>query len=65
MCVSNLTGKNLKNVKDSAASDNLLKCNSTIEFNQFDTFTADVSKFNILGKENLFSLISNFIIVIP
>ena len=40
--VSNLTGKRLKNVKDSAVSDHLLQCNYTIDFDQFDILANDV-----------------------
>ena len=38
MNVSNLTGKRLKNIKDSAVSDHLLQCNCTIDFDYFDIF---------------------------
>ena len=53
MGVSNLTGKLLKNIKDSAVSDHLLQCNCTIDFDHFDIFATDVSKFNLLVKESL------------
>ena len=51
--VSNLTGKRLKNIKDSDVSDHLLQCNCTIAFDHFDTLAIDVSKFNLLVKESL------------
>ena len=53
MGVSNLTGKRLKNIKDSAVSDHLLQCNCTIDFDHFDILATDISKFNILVKEIL------------
>ena len=53
MGVSNLTGKQLKNIKDSAASDYLLQCNCAIDFDHFDILATDVSKFNLLVKESL------------
>ena len=53
MGVSNLTGKQLKNMKDLAISDHLLQCNSTIDFHNFDVLATDVSKFNLLVKESL------------
>ena len=53
MCVSNLTGKRLKNIKDSTVSDNLLPCNCAIDFDHFDILATDVSKFNHLVKESL------------
>ena len=53
MCVSNLTRKRLKNIKDSAVSDHLLHCNCIIDFDHFDILAIDVSKFNILIKESL------------
>ena len=53
MGVSNLTGKRLKNIKDSAVSDHLLQCSSTINFDHFDILATGVSKFNILVKGGL------------
>ena len=53
MSVSNLTGKHLKNIKDSAASDHLLHHNCTTDFDNFDILATDVSKFNLLVKESL------------
>ena len=53
MGVSNLTGKSLKNIKDSAVSDHLLPCNCTNDFDHFNILATDVSKFNLLVKENL------------
>ena len=53
MGISNLTGKRLKNIKDSAVSDHLLQCNCAIDFDYFDILATDVSKFNLLVKESL------------
>ena len=53
MGISNLTGKRLKNIKDSAVSYHLLQCNCTIDFDHFDILATDVSKFNLLVKESL------------
>ena len=53
MGVSNLTGKRLKSIKDSAVSDHLLQSNYTIDFDHFDISVTDVSKFNLLVKESL------------
>ena len=36
MDVSNLTVKQLKNIKDSAVSNHVLQCNCTIDFDHFD-----------------------------
>ena len=39
----------------------VLQCNSTIDFDHFDIFATDVSKFNILVKESLsFSIIGSY-----
>ena len=53
MGVSNLTGNQFKNVKDSVVSDHLLQCNCTIDFDHFNVLATDVSKFNLLVKESL------------
>ena len=50
MGASNPTGKQLKNIKDSAVSDHFLQCNCTIDFDHFDVLPTDVSKFNLLVK---------------
>ena len=36
MGISNLTGKRVKNVKESAVSDHRLQCNCAIDFDHFD-----------------------------
>ena len=51
--VSNLTGKRLKNMKDSELSDHLLQRYCTININHFDISATEVSKFNLLVKESL------------
>ena len=53
MGISNLTGKRLKCVKESAASDNLLECNCSIDFDHFAILVSDANKFRLLIKESL------------
>ena len=53
MGISNLTGKPLKSVKQSAASDQLLECNCSIDFDHFDVLASDANKFRLLIKESL------------
>ena len=53
MGISNLTGKRLKCVKQSAVSDHLLECNCSIDFDHFDILASDVNKFRLLIKESL------------
>ena len=53
MCISNLTGKGLKCVTQSAVSDYLLECNCSIDFNHFDILASDANKFRLLIKESL------------
>ena len=50
---SNLTGKNLKCVKQPAVSDHLLECNYSIDFGHFDILAFDANKFRLLIKESL------------
>ena len=50
MGVSNLTGKQLINIKDSAVSDHLLQCSCTIGFDHFNILATE---FNLLVKESL------------
>ena len=49
MGISNLTGKRLKNVKQSAISDHLLQCKCTIKLDNFDILAAE-SKITSKGK---------------
>ena len=53
MGISNLIGKRLKSVKQSAISDKLLECNCSIGFNHFDILASDPNKFRLLIKERL------------
>ena len=53
MGISNLTGKHLKCVKQSAVSDHLLECNCSIDFDHFDILASDANKFRLLIKESL------------
>ena len=52
MGISNLTGKRVENVKESALSDQLLQCDCTIDFNNFDIFAPDTNSFRLLIKES-------------
>ena len=54
MGTSNLMGKRIKNVKESAISDHLLQAMWVpITFDDFDILTSDSNKFKSLIKENL------------
>ena len=53
MGISNLTGKRVKNVKESAVSDYLLQCNCTIDFDYFDILSSETNSFRLLIKESL------------
>ena len=53
MGISNLTGKRLKCVKQSAVSDHLLECNCSIDFDHFDILASDANRFRLLIKESL------------
>ena len=53
MGISNLTGKRLKCVKQSAVSDHLLECNCSIDFDHFDILASDANKFRLLTTESL------------
>ena len=53
MGISNLTGRSLKIVKQSAISDHLFQCNCTINFDDFDILTAEPNKFKLLLRESL------------
>ena len=53
MGISNLTGKCLKCVKQSAVSDHLLECNCSIDFDHFDILACNANKFILLSKESL------------
>ena len=51
--ISNLTGKRVKNVKESAVSDYLLQYNCTIDFHQFDIIGSGTNSFRLLIKDSL------------
>ena len=53
MGTSNLTGKSVKNAKESAISDHLLQCDSPITFDDFDILASDSNKFKLHTKESL------------
>ena len=53
MGISNLTGKRLKTVMQSAISDHLLQCNCTINFDDFDILATESNKFKLLLRESL------------
>ena len=53
MGISNLTGKRLKCVKQSAVSDHLLECNCSIDFDHFDILASDANRFRLLIRESL------------
>ena len=53
MGMSNLTGKHVKNVKESLVSDHLLQCDCTIDFDHFDILASDTNSFRLLIKESL------------
>ena len=53
MGISNLTGKRLKSVKQSAESDHLLECNCSTDFDHFAILAFDANKFRLLIKESL------------
>ena len=48
MGISNLTGKHLKCVKQSAVSYHLLECNCSIDFDHFDILASDANRFKLL-----------------
>ena len=50
---TNLTGKCLQNVKQSAISDHLLQRNCTINFDNFAILAAESNKFKLLLRESL------------
>ena len=52
MGISNLSGKRLKCVKQSAVSNHLLECNCSIEFDHFDILASYSNKFRLLVKES-------------
>ena len=53
MGISNLTSKRVKNVTESAVSDQLLQCNCAITFDHFDVLAFDTNSFGFLIKKSL------------
>ena len=53
MGISNLTGKRLKTVKQSAISDHLLQYNYALNFDDFSILATDCNKFKLLLRESL------------
>ena len=53
MRISNLTGKCLENVKQSAISDHLFQCNCAINFDDLSILARDCNKFKLLVRETL------------
>ena len=53
MGISNLTGKRVKNVKESAVSDHLLQCDCAIDLDHFNILASDTNSFRLLIKESL------------
>ena len=53
MGISNLTGKRVKNVKESAVCGHLLQCDCAIDFDHFDILDSDTNSFRLLIKESL------------
>ena len=50
MSISNLIGKRLKSVKQSAESDFQLECNCSIDLNHIDILTSQANEFRLLIK---------------
>ena len=53
IAISNLTGKRVENVKESAVSDHLLQCDCAIDFDHFNILASDTNSFRLLIKESL------------
>ena len=53
MGICNLTGKRLKNVKQSVVSDHLLECNFSVDFNHLDIPAVDANKLRLAIKGSL------------
>ena len=53
MGISYITGKRLKNVKQSAICNHLLQCNCAINFDNFSILATDSNKFKLLLRERL------------
>ena len=53
MEISNLAGKRVKNIKQSAISDHPLQCNCATNFDGFNILAMDSNKFKSLLREGL------------
>ena len=53
MGISNLIGKRLKSVKQSAVNDHLIECNCSIDFDHFHILASEAKTFRLLIKESL------------
>ena len=51
--ILSLIDKSVKSVKESAASDHLLQCDCTIDFDHFDILASNTNSFRLLIKESL------------
>ena len=58
MGISNLTGKRLKSVKQSAISAHLLECNCSIDFDHFDILASDANKLRPAPDKQNYQVIS-------
>ena len=52
MGISNLTGKQVKKVKELAVSDHLFQCDCTTDFDHFDISASDTNSFRLHIKES-------------
>ena len=53
MGISNLTGKHIKNVEQTALSDHQLLCSCTINYDDFGISVEDSKKFKLLLRKSL------------
>ena len=53
MSISNLTGKRLKCVKQSAVFDHLLDCNCLVDFDHCDILASHANRFRLFIKESV------------
>ena len=52
--ISNLTGKCLENLKQSAVYDHILQCDCPMNFDDFDILASESNKFKLLLRERVF-----------
>ena len=53
MGISNLKERRVKNMKESAVSDQSLQCDCVISFDDFDVLASDTNNFRLLIEESL------------